>query len=172
MLVLFIEQNEDTRFKVREGREIHRYKTLTNKDYLRKKIDVRQKEIDQELYSEKAGIHGKVDEILFLGDGSAAPLDYKYAEYKNKIYKTYRIQSIMYGMLIKDNFNLTVNKGYLVYTRSKNHLEELQFNDKDFDEVAGIINEIKEIVEINKFPKRTKVRSRCLDCCYRNICIQ
>ena len=125
MEVLGIPQNEETRYKVMEGRNIHRIKALTNVDYKRKKLNVIKKEVNQEMYSVKYQIHGKVDEILFMEDGSASPLDYKYALYKDKIYRTYKIQSAMYALMIMDNYNVKVTKGYLVYTRSKNHLVEI-----------------------------------------------
>jgi len=172
MEVLDIPQNEETRYKVMEGRNVHKIKALTNADYKRKKINVIKKEINQEMYSNTYNIHGIVDEILFIADGTAAPLDYKFAQFKDKIYKTYRIQSAMYALMIKDNYGVEVTKGYLVYTRSKNHLEELIFTDEDFDSVKEIVQNIIDIVTKNIFPKRTRVRIRCSDCCYRNICIK
>lgn len=172
MEVMKIKQNEDKRFKVQKGREVHNFKTLTNTDYKRKKIGVIKKEIDVDLYSEKNNINGKIDEILFLDDNTASPLDYKFAEYKNKIYRTYKIQSIMYGILIKDNYNIEVNRGFIVYTRSKNYLAEIEHKESDIKKVKKIIDNIFEIINHNYFPKKTSVSSRCYDCCYRNICIK
>ncbi|MBN1798029.1 MAG: CRISPR-associated protein Cas4 [Spirochaetales bacterium] len=172
MEVLDIPQNEETRYKVMEGRNVHKIKALSNAEYKRKKINVIKKEINQEMYSNTYNIHGIVDEILFISDGTAAPLDYKFAQFKDKIFKTYRIQSAMYALMIKDNYGVQVNKGYLVYTRSKNHVEELIFTDDDFNSVKEIVQNIIDIVTKNIFPKRTRVRIRCSDCCYRNICIK
>ncbi len=42
-----------------------------------------------------------VDEILFFNDGAAAPLNYKYSEYKN-----HRFQLVFYAQLIKENFHV------------------------------------------------------------------
>jgi len=36
------------------------------------------------------GARGILDEVLFLDENTAAPLDYKFPEYKNKLFKTYR----------------------------------------------------------------------------------
>ena len=105
MKVQNIPQNEDTRFKVNEGREVHKYKELTNIDYLRKKIKVIDKFKEQELFSDKNNLHGKVDEILLFDDGTMGALDYKFAEFKEKIYDTYRTQIVIYSILIEDNFN-------------------------------------------------------------------
>jgi CRISPR-associated exonuclease Cas4 len=172
MEVLRINQNEETRYKVIEGRNVHKFKALTNMDYKRKKLSVIRKEINQEIYSEKYQIHGIVDEILFLSDNMAAPLDYKFAQYKDRIFKTYRIQSAMYALMIKDDFNVEVKKGFLVYTRSKNYLAEIEFTNEDFENVIKIIKNIKDIVNNNIFPNKTRVKIRCIDCCYKNICVK
>jgi len=170
MKVLDIPQNEAKRFKVEEGRRIHKIKSLQNTDYTRKKILVKKKLIEQEVYDEINSIYGKIDEILFLKDGTAAPLDYKFAVFKNKVFKTYKIQSLMYGLMIKTNYNIEVSRGYIVYTRSKNHIEEIVFKKSDYAKLLKYINEINMIITMNKYPKATSCKSRCNDCCYRNIC--
>jgi CRISPR-associated exonuclease Cas4 len=52
----------------------------------------------------ESGIRGVVDEVLFLNDGTAAPLDYKYAEHKERIFKNHQYQLAFYGRLIMENF--------------------------------------------------------------------
>ncbi len=59
MKVLNIAQNEESRYKVTKGREVHRYKELTNIDYLRKQIKVTEKLREQDLYSDRYNIHEK-----------------------------------------------------------------------------------------------------------------
>jgi CRISPR-associated exonuclease Cas4 len=170
MKVLDIDQREDRRYKVVEGRNAHIKKTLTNPEYMRKKIGVVRKIREQELYDEESGINGKIDEILFLKNGEAAVLDYKYAEYKNKIFKTYKIQALMYALLIKKNYHKEVNKGYLVYTRSGNRIIEIEFKPGDFKKLYKYLEDIRSIIIMKHYPKGTSVKSRCGDCCYRNIC--
>jgi len=172
MKVLNIPQNEHSRFKVNKGREIHKYRSLTNKDYLRKKLNVVKKESEQELYSKKYALHGKIDEILFLESGEAAILDYKYAEYKDKIYKTHIMQSICYALLVQENYDVDVNKGYIVYTRSQNKIVDIIYEEKQITELKEIIEDILKIIKNSFFPKKTRVSSRCIDCCYSNICVK
>ena len=172
MKVQNIPQNESSRYKVSEGREVHKYKELTNIDYLRKKIKVTEKIKEQELYSDRSNIHGKIDEILTFDDGTMGALDYKFAEFKDKIYDTYKTQLVIYSILIEENFGKNVNRGYIVYTRSQNHIEEIEITEKDKNEVKNILNEIEKIIKFGYFPKGTKAKSKCDDCCYRNICIQ
>ena len=167
--VMDIPQNEGQRFKVEKGRNIHEKVRKTNPEYLRKKIGVIDRKSDVYLAS-PLGIRGIVDEVLFLDDNTAAPLDYKFAEYKNKLFKTYRFQLIFYARLIKDNFQIPINKGFIIYTRSKNKLIEVPIKNKDFIELEKIVDDMTSIIQNCRYPKPTSVKRRCLDCCYKNIC--
>jgi len=167
--VLSIPENQEKRFKVLKGRDSHQELKKINLKYLRKKLGVIDKEIDVYL-SGNSGIRGIVDEMLFIEDGTAAPLDYKYAQYKGKIFKTYKTQVVFYGQLIKDNYGVPVKKGFIVYTRSKNKLVEVPIKDKDYDELKKIIGSLQDIIINCKYPKPTSIKRRCSDCCYRNIC--
>ncbi len=172
MSYLKISQHEKNRFKVLMGREIHKSKARINKDYLRKRIGVKDKLLEQKMYSSKYRIHGIVDEVLFFHDETAAPLDYKFAQYKERTFSTHKYQAVMYGMMIEDSFNIPVNKGYIVYVRSKNLLKEIEINKNEYSKVEKIISEIIEIIDKGYFPERTKYKRRCPDCTYRNICVK
>ncbi|MCK4260779.1 MAG: CRISPR-associated protein Cas4 [Halanaerobiales bacterium] len=172
MLYLQIPQHEEQSYKVQVGRDIHKEKEEINKNYIRTKLDVKEKLISQYLSSENYQIHGIVDEILFIEDGTASPLDYKFAEYNGKIYETYKSQIVMYGLLIEENFKVPVKKGYIVYTRSKNKLMEIEITKKDRQKVLSTVDEIIRILQKGYYPEGTKYKSRCLDCCYRNICVK
>ena len=167
--VMDIPQNEGQRFKVEKGRNIHEKVRKTNPEYLRKKIGAIDRKSDVYLES-PLGIRGIVDEVLFLDDNTAAPLDYKFAEYKNKLFKTYRFQLIFYARLIKDNFQVPVKRGFIIYTRSKNKLVEVPIKEKDFNELEKIIDDMIRIINNCIYPKPTSVKRRCPDCCYKNIC--
>ncbi|MBN7818088.1 CRISPR-associated protein Cas4 [Algoriphagus pacificus] len=168
--VLRIPQFEDKFHKVQRGRDIHQEKLERNKSYLRKKIGAVDKWQDQYLTME--GLRGKVDEVLLLADGSYAPLDYKFAEWKEKLYDTYRQQLICYAVLIEQNYKRTVNKGYLIYTRSSNKLVEVPIDQQSKREILKSMDFMAEIISKNQFPKGTKFKQRCLNCTYKNICIQ
>ncbi len=168
--VLRIPQYQDKFFKVQKGREIHERKARENMDYLRKRIGVVQKYINQYLTNDL--LRGEVDEVFLLMDGSMAPLDYKYAEFKDKIFETYRTQLYCYAWLIEDNFGRRVRKGYLVYTRSQNHLVEIEIRPEDLEHVKSCALAIRNIIAKNLFPKATRFKKRCTECTYRNICIQ
>lgn len=171
MHCLNIPQHEEKRFKVLKGREVHQNRQLTNKDYVRKKLHCVQKDSEVYLVSKTHHIKGIVDEVLFLDDGTAAPLEYKFAEYKEKLFSTHKYQLVMQAILIKDNYGKEVNKGYICYTRSNNLVKELEIKTCDFNRAFEIIEDILEIIEKGKYPKATKSANKCIDCCYRNICV-
>src|SRR5690554_3579244 len=168
--VLRIPQYEEKFYKVTRGRELHNQKLEQNKAYLRKKIGVVDKWTDQYLGME--GLRGKVDEVLKLNNGTFAPLDYKFAHWKDKIYDTYKQQLYCYAVLIEENFDARVEKGFLVYTRSKNKLIEVIIPSQAKAEIKESKQDMLNIIEQNKFPRATKFKKRCLNCTYRNICIK
>ncbi|MFH0926641.1 MAG: CRISPR-associated protein Cas4 [bacterium] len=171
MNCLCIDQNEDKRYKVLKGREAHEDKENTNTDYLRKKIGCMSKEIGVFLASKRYGIKGIVDEVLTFSDETMGSLDYKYAEYKDTLFQTHSYQAVFYGLLIKENYGKEVNRGYICYVRSKHYLKEVVFRGKDFDDLLDLIGIIVDITQKGYYPNGTKSTARCIDCCYRNICV-
>lgn len=168
--VLGIPQYEEKSYKAMRGRRIHETKSSVNKEYLRKKIGAIDKLQEQYLTNEL--LRGKVDEVLTLDDGTMAPLDYKFAQYKEKVFSTYKTQLACYACLIEDNFGKEVNRGFLVYTRSKNKLVEIEIGEEQKIQVKECARSIGEIIRDNRFPKATRYKKRCIECTYRNICIQ
>ncbi|MCF7803753.1 MAG: CRISPR-associated protein Cas4 [Candidatus Marinimicrobia bacterium] len=170
--VLDIPENQGSRWKVQKGRSIHKKKAAQNPDYLRKKRGVTDKQTEVKLHSDNLGVRGIVDEILTLDDGTMAPLDYKYAEYKGRIYQTYKYQTAIYGLLIEENYGKPVKTGYLVYTRSKNKLLDVPITDTLKAHAKETISSIRTVIRDGWFPQSTKYKKRCIDCCYHGICVQ
>ncbi len=170
MNVLKIKQHEHKRNLVKKGRNMHELKLVRNKEYLRKKIGAIKKEVDVYLRATNLHLVGRIDEVLFLNDGTAAPLDYKYAFWEEKIYKTLKTQQVLYAMLIEENYNIEVNHAFLVYIRSKNHLEEIKITSRMKTNAKAIVHEIFEVINLNYFPNRTKNSMKCSDCTYKNLC--
>jgi CRISPR-associated exonuclease Cas4 len=168
--VLAIPQYEDRHYKVLRGRHLHDERLEQNKGYLRRRLGVVRRYDDQ--YLTNALLRGRVDEVLELQDGSMAPLDYKFAQYDEKVYNTYRTQLYCYAWLIEENFQRPVRRGYLVYTRSKNKVVEVPIAPEDQAEVRAAAEAIREILDKNVFPKATRYKKKCVTCTYRNICIR
>jgi len=171
MYCLDIPQHEEKRFKVLKGRDVHETRRMTNAEYVRKKLNCIKKERNVFIASKKNHIKGIVDEVLLLEDGTAAPFEYKYAEYKDKIFKTYKYQLVLHGMMIRENYDMEVNRGYICYIRSNNLVKQVDFKPSDFQKGIEIIESIINIVNKGVYPKTTRNLRKCVDCCYRNICV-
>lgn len=167
---LGIPQREELRLKVLKGRQVHKQRETTNTGYLRKKIDCVRKDISVYLASPKLGVRGIVDEVLFLKDGTLSPLDYKYTFFTEYIFKTHKIQSALYALLIQEIYRKPVKRGFICYVRSNNALKQIDYSDDDFKKAIFIVNEIFDILLKGFFPRKTNYPNRCIDCTYRNIC--
>ena len=76
-----IPQHEEKRYKVLKGRALHEAREKVNRSYVRNKLQCVQKEVAVYLVAKRHYVKG---EVLFLEDGTAAPLDYKFAEFKGR----------------------------------------------------------------------------------------
>lgn len=171
MNCLKIPQHEELRYKVQKGRKIHKWRERINKDYTWKKIGCVSRDHSVYLASYKLRVRGIVDEVLTLQDGTLAPLDYKYAEYKEYTYKTHTIQSTLYAMLIKEIYEKPVKRGFICYIRKGSTIKEIEYKERDFKYAGSTLDEIFRIIQRGFYPKKTKGRAKCLDCCYKNICV-
>lgn len=171
MHCLGIPQREERLFKVQKGRSIHASKEKTNISYLRKRYSVIEKRTEVYMNSE-IGVRGVVDEVLFLEDGTAAPLDYKFAEYKGKMFRTHRYQSALYGIMISEAFQVPVERGYIVYTRSNDKIIEIKYTERDRDQALKIVDGILRIIQEGEYPNASTNKRKCLSCTYRRICVQ
>ena len=171
MHCLEIPQHEEMRFKVLRGREVHEEKRSVNPHYLRKKIGVVRREQNVFLASKEHCIKGIVDEVIFLDDGTAAPFEYKFAEFKEKIFRTYHNQLALHAMMIQEQFNVEVTRGFVCFVRSRDHVEEVAFSEEDFERARELVQEILKLIGTGYFPERARSRAHCIDCCYRNICV-
>ena len=167
---LEVPQHEEKRIKVRIGREAHHTRETSNISYLRRDLGVQRKERRVYLTSARIPIRGIADEVLFLGDGTAAPFDYKFAEYKERLFKTHRIQSVLYGIMIEERYGVPARRGYLCYLRSNNLVKEIPFTPGARDEARRVVEDILKITEYGYYPRPTRSKRSCIDCCYRHIC--
>jgi CRISPR-associated exonuclease Cas4 len=82
-----------------------------------------------------------------------------------------KFQLVLHAMMIKANYNIDVKKGFICFTRSNNHIEEIVFTEKEFKKAIAIIGEILEIIDKGFYPGKSKYKNKCIDCCYSNICV-
>ena len=167
---LHLPEFQERREKVQRGRALHAVREATNRSYLRRRLGVVEKRIDVSLASPRLHLRGRLDEVLFFADGTAGPLDYKFAKDPGRVYATLRLQSAIYALLIRENFGVRVDRGYVVYTRSQNRVIEVRYEPEDFRRIGRAVREIVAVIGSGKLPRRAPA-SRCVDCCYRSICV-
>lgn len=170
--VLAVPERQERRLLVQKGRQTHEERRQINPTYLRKKLGVVNRQFDVPLASARLGVRGSVDEVFTLADGSMAPFDYKFAEDRGRVYHNQKMQSVLYGLMIREMFQQPVHRGYLCYLRSKHKVVTIEFGDADILEAEGVLRDILDVIQTGRFPRATTCKSRCRDCCYRNICIQ
>lgn len=167
--VLCIPQNEQKYGKVLRGRRIHDQKLERNKDYLRKRLGVVARTDD--CYLTMLGLRGIIDEVLELEGGRFAPLDYKFAVWKDKVMPTYRLQLTCYALLVEANFPGKVTSGYLVYTRSKHKVVEVPIGTAERAAAHKLMEDTHRVIAESIYPKATRNKRQCVTCTYRNICV-
>jgi CRISPR-associated exonuclease Cas4 len=167
---LALPEFQERREKVLRGRALHAVREATNRSYLRKRLGVAEKQIDMSLVSPRHHLRGRIDEVLFFSDGTAGPLDYKFAKDPGRVHATLRLQSAIYALLIREHFGLPVHRGYLVYTRSQNRVVGITYDADDFLRIGRVVQQILHVVQLGTLPRRA-APGHCVDCCYRFICV-
>ncbi len=170
--VLGVPEHQEDRFKVQKGRDVHEERKRVNPTYLRKKLGVVKRELDVELNCMRLHLRGKIDEVLWLNDGTMAPFDYKYAENKGRIFRNQKIQAALYAVLIREVYDAAVNSAFLCYTRSKYEVKPIPITEKLTEQALQELHNCVAVIQDGMYPPPTDVQARCPDCCYNNICIK
>ena len=171
MNCLNIRQHEELRYKVLKGRELHERREKENTEYLSKKIGCVDKELALYVSSPVVRVRGVIDEVLTLSDGSMAPLDYKYTAFRDYLFTTHKVQSVLYAMLIRETYKKPVLRGYICYARDGAVLKEVVYRAEDFEYAIRVVDEIFKVILTGYYPKKTSWTNKCIDCCYKNICV-
>lgn len=171
MNVLKIPQYEERRYKVQKGREVHRNRQEHNKDYLWKKVGAIERQSSVYLISEKYHLHGIVDEVVTLEDGSLAPIDYKYAIYPRYVYRSHRTQLLSYCLLVEDVYQKPVNCGFLFYIREGSRQVKVPYDARERQKIIKDLEQVLDLINHEKMPEKTGNLEECRDCTYKNICV-
>lgn len=120
------------------------------------------------LISERIGLKTKLDSVMFdYSKNEAYPIQAKYSYRPKVIYTTQKNQLLMESLLIEDALGYRSPYGFIKFLKSGD-LVKLDLSDKH--NLLNILLEMKYIMDNESFPKATKYRKRCVDCCYNNKC--
>lgn len=159
-----------------EGGEVHEEyvrKELRRKDaiYYSPEFKGAMKLLFTPLASRHLSLQGIVDCIIKTEKGEYIPIDYKNTPSdKRRIWMDHRYQLTAYGLLIEENYNTTVKRGYINYIPENLIIPlEITINMKNY--VKNIIEKIKNIIREEKLPQIRVAKHKCTGGCgYKNIC--
>ena len=127
------------------------------------------KEFSKELYSQKYHFHGKLDEILYLDEGTIVPLYYHNSKYTAREDEQYKNLMTLFFMLIEENYETECQKGYMLFLKDSS-LKKIECTDRDFENIKQYIAKTLELIETEKYPLEAEGGTKCRDCYYKKIC--
>jgi len=125
---------------------------------------------DVEMESQRLKMRGKIDYIIVTKFNEYVPAEIKWAEAPQSVKRDHALQMATYSLLIEENFNTVVKRGAVYYLRSKN-IRVLSITDDLKKEVMSIIKKMSEIIDNEVEPEVKVIKSKCMNCGFRNYCL-
>ncbi len=126
-----------------------------------------------QLVSEKLQLQGVVDCIIKTAKGEYIPVEYKNMNSDNgKAYIDHKYQLVAYALLIEENFNTVVKRGFVNYIPERLILK-LEITPTMKSYVKRVVGHIKRIIKEEKLPPIRVAQNRCHGGCgHRQTCNQ
>ena len=118
------------------------------------------------LHSPKLGLSGKLD-LLIEADSELYPVDFKFT--RGRPYKNHLYQLGGYALIIEDNWEKSVKKGF-VYLIPQKDAVIFDVTNELKKECIKVMEEIRIMITEERFPDPPSHRSKCVDCEYQNYC--
>jgi CRISPR-associated exonuclease Cas4 len=161
-----------------EGREKHEEyvrKELRRKDAIYYSSDFlgAEKFLFVSLSSSDLGLTGQLDCIIKTVKGEYIPVDYKgMASNKGRLWMDHKYQLVAYGLLIEENYNTVVKRGFVNYVPERLVLE-VEITPTMKTHVKRVIGHIKRIIKEEKLPPVRVAKHKCTGGCgHKQTCQQ
>ncbi|MDX2078915.1 MAG: CRISPR-associated protein Cas4 [bacterium] len=118
------------------------------------------------LKSERHHLVGILDEWVKTPTGALYPVEYKFS---NAVHDPHRLQLAAYGLLIQEQFGVSVPHGF-IYLIPKKKTVKVPLGEARYAELERIIGQIWEIIEKERMPPPTPDRPKCVSCEFRRFC--
>ncbi|HEY3128721.1 MAG TPA: CRISPR-associated protein Cas4 [Acidobacteriota bacterium] len=118
------------------------------------------------LESPEFGLSGKLD-LLIVSPSGYFPVDFKYS--RGRPHRNHLVQLAGYAVLVEERFGTDVDTGF-IYLAPLQEVVKISITRRLKDETIGVLGQIREMVHEGILPAPTPVRSRCVDCEFRNYC--
>jgi len=127
-----------------------------------------ERHVDVSLRSERLGLAGKVDEVIYVaGDPPLAyPVDYKLTD---RLRPQHRLQIAAYALLIEDCWGVQAPEGF-VYLIVRRRAERVKIDQELRQAVMDALTDIRQIVEWERMPPVVVSSRQCAVCEFRRIC--
>lgn len=119
------------------------------------------------VFSEKYNLQAAID-CLFMNGNEVYPMDFKQSFAPRSVYLTQKYQLAVHALLLREQ-NYAVPYGYIKYLRD-DVVRKVWIENNHIENVLKTLDQIKRIIEGEHFPKPTKYKKRCVDCCFWKIC--
>jgi CRISPR-associated exonuclease Cas4 len=164
--VLKLEQFEQKRGTVQQGKMMHKRREKTNTSYIPQGI-VGKKIIGLKIYSSRLGLSGKIDEAIELKN-EIIVIEHKYSN-RVEIGDTLKAQLGLLAILLEENLNKPVNTGIVIFTKENRKEIVVPIDESIRKNALDTLENVKNVIRTGKSPNSI-FDGRCLDCCYRRVC--
>jgi CRISPR-associated exonuclease Cas4 len=118
------------------------------------------------LRSTRLGLSGKLD-LLIRTPEACYPVDFKDTE--GRLRQNHRVQLAAYALLAEETFGKPVPQGF-VYLVPRKEVVAVPIEEADRNQVVRMLEEIRQMIALERMPEPTPVRIRCETCEYQNYC--
>lgn len=157
-----------TTFKMEEGNRAHeRIAELEERRSLRAYgLTAGKRHFDVAVDSARLGLRGRLDMIIET-EGEVAPVDFKNSE--GAVGLNHKYQLVAYALLVEEVWRRPVRRAF-IYLIPQRRAEEVRITSNMRGWVRKAVQEIRTAIALEALPPPTRVRSRCTDCEFRNLC--
>lgn len=157
-----------TTYKMEEGKREHeRIAELEERRGLRAYgLSSGQRHFDVPVGSDRLGLRGRLDLLIDAGT-ELIPVDYKNSE--GTVGLNHKYQLTAYALLVEEVWRRPVRRGF-IYLIPQKRAEEVRITSNMRGWVHKALREIRGALEREAVPPPTRMRARCVDCEFRNLC--
>lgn len=155
-------------YKMDAGKERHEHEASRSARRTLKRYDADEGErrFNVRLFSLQMALHGLLDEVITLLDGTAIPVDYKQA---SKISPNHRIQLTAYALLLEECESTKVERGLIYLIPVHKHIE-VPITTQLRERTNSLLEEIRIMIETERMPAAVVQKSQCASCEFRRFC--
>lgn len=119
------------------------------------------------VWSKSIGLIGRCDVVEFYPDGAIYPIEYKHG--KKQQWENDDLQLVAQALCLEEMLSCSIDKGAIYHIKS-NRRREITIDEAIKNCARQIVTMAQELLRLNKIPKPTVKKRKCLECAMKNIC--